>query len=135
MVKPCHCICRWVLPLHHHPKLYIACYLVVKVGTLIWQPDTKRSNNKIILIPAGINDPIAVMYIPVCENRVQIESVSSVDSSSMSKGICWVLLMMCSYILCIQIEGMVVKCCSCVSLLLFPRCCNMQKSSAEMFIM
>ena len=45
---PCHCICRWVLPLHYHPQLYIMCYLVVKVGTLIWQVSTKRSNNKII---------------------------------------------------------------------------------------
>ena len=43
-------ICRWVLPLHNHPQLYIACYLVVKVSTLIWQVDTKRSSKKISLI-------------------------------------------------------------------------------------
>ena len=30
--------------------------------------------------------PIAVTYIPVCENSVQIESVSSVDSLVVSKG-------------------------------------------------
>ena len=45
------CICRWVLHLHHHPQLYIACYLVVKVSALlIWQVGTKRSSNKISLI-------------------------------------------------------------------------------------
>ena len=37
--------------------------------------------------PACISDPIAVTYIPACKNRVQIESVSSVDSSFISKGI------------------------------------------------
>ena len=31
------------------------------------------------------------------------------------------------------IDGMVVKCCSCVSLLLSSRCCHMWKSSAETF--
>ena len=46
--------------------------------------------------PAGMSDPIAVMYIPVCENRVPIELVCSVDSSSISKGmIDGVLLSMC----------------------------------------
>ena len=30
--------------------------------------------------------PIAVTYIHVCENSVQIKSVSSVDSSVVSKG-------------------------------------------------
>ena len=59
---------------------------VVKVSVLIWQVSTKRSNNKISLNPAGMSNPIAVMYIPVCENRVQIESVCSVDSSSILKG-------------------------------------------------
>ena len=43
----CHHICRGVLPLHYHPQLYIMCYLVVKISTLIWQVNTKRSNNKI----------------------------------------------------------------------------------------
>ena len=47
---PCHHICRWVLPLHYHPQLYIMCYLVVKVSALIWQVNAKRSNNKIIQI-------------------------------------------------------------------------------------
>ena len=45
---------------------------------------------KVLLLnpnPAGIGDPIAVTYIPVCENTVQIESVSSVYSSFVSKGI------------------------------------------------
>ena len=44
------CICRWVLPLHYHPLLYIVCYLVVKVGALIWQVSTKRNSNRLILI-------------------------------------------------------------------------------------
>ena len=46
-VRPCHCICRWVLPLHHHPQLYIAWYLVVKVSTLIWQVNTKGNESKL----------------------------------------------------------------------------------------
>ena len=46
-VRPCYYICRWVLPLHHHPQMYIAWYLVLNVGALIWQVDTKRSNSKI----------------------------------------------------------------------------------------
>ena len=37
--------------------------------------------------PAGISNPIAVTYIPVFENSVQIESVSPVDSSAVSKGV------------------------------------------------
>ena len=56
---------------------------------LIWQANTKRSNNKISLNPAGMSNPIAVTYIPVCENRVQIESVCSVDSSSIVKRKNW----------------------------------------------
>ena len=36
--------------------------------------------------PAGISDPIAVIYIPGCKNRVQMELVCSVDSLSISKG-------------------------------------------------
>ena len=84
--------------------------------------------------PASISKSIAAVYIPVCENSVQIESVSSVDSSVVSKGmICWVPLMICWYILFTRIEGMVVKCCSCVSLLLSLRCCHTQKFSAETF--
>ena len=83
---PCHHICRWVLPLHHHPQLYITYYLVVKVGTLIWQINTKRNNSKLFPIPAGISDPIAITFIAVCENSVQIESVSPVDSSAVLKG-------------------------------------------------
>ena len=46
-VWPCCCICRWVLPLHHHPQWYITWYLVVKVGMLIWQVGTKRNNSKV----------------------------------------------------------------------------------------
>ena len=46
---PCLHICRWVLPLHYHPQLYIMCYQIVKVGMLIWQVSTKRSSNRIIL--------------------------------------------------------------------------------------
>ena len=46
--------------------------------------------------PAGISDPIAVTYIPVCENSVQIESVCPVDSSAVLKGVmCLVPLMIC----------------------------------------
>ena len=41
------CICRLVLSLHHHPQLYIAWYMVVKAGMLIWQVNTKRNNSKI----------------------------------------------------------------------------------------
>ena len=36
--------------------------------------------------PGGISNPIAVAYIPVSENGVQIESVCSVDSLSILKG-------------------------------------------------
>ena len=31
-------------------------------------------------MPTGVSDPIAEMYIPGCVNRVQIESLFSVDS-------------------------------------------------------
>ena len=82
----CHHVCRSMLPLHHHPQLCIACYMFVKVGVLIWQVCTKRSSNKISLILLSISNPIAVMYIPGCENRVQMESVCSVDFLSISKG-------------------------------------------------
>ena len=34
-----------------------------------------------------MSNPITVPYIPVCENRVQMESVCSVDSLSILKGI------------------------------------------------
>ena len=36
--------------------------------------------------PAGISNPIAVTYIPWCENRVKMDPVCSVDSLSISKG-------------------------------------------------
>ena len=52
---------------------------------LAGQYQMKQQQNK--PNPAGICNPIAVMYIPVCENRVQMESVSYVDSLSISKGI------------------------------------------------
>ena len=58
------------------------CYLVVKVGTLIWQAEQQNIPN-----PAGISNPIAVTYIPVCENSVHIKSVSPVDSSAVLKGV------------------------------------------------
>ena len=35
--------------------------------------------------PTGISDPIAVRFIPGCENRVQVEPVCSVDSLFISK--------------------------------------------------
>ena len=37
--------------------------------------------------PSGISGPIAITCIPVCKNRDQMESVCSVDSLSISKGI------------------------------------------------
>ena len=80
-----------MLPLHYHPQLYIVCYLVVNVSVLIWQVGTKRSSNKISLVLLGISDPIAEMYIPGCENRVQMEPLSSVDS--VSKGMIGRLLL------------------------------------------
>ena len=45
-MKPCLYTCRWVLPLHYHPQLYITYYLVVKVSMLIWKVETKRNNNR-----------------------------------------------------------------------------------------
>ena len=61
---------------------------------LAGQHQKKKQQN--IPNPADISGPIAVMYIPVCKNNVQIESVSSVDSSAVSKGmICCVPLMIC----------------------------------------
>ena len=61
---------------------------------LIWQVNTKRNNSKIIPNPAGISDPTAITYIPVCGNSVQIKSVSPLDPSAVLKGImCLVPLM------------------------------------------
>ena len=47
----------------------------------------QKKNKKNKPNPAGMSDPIAVTYILVCENRVQMESVCSVESLSISKGI------------------------------------------------
>ena len=43
----------------------------------------KQQNNP---NPTGMSNPIAVTHISVCKNSVQIKSVSSVDSSVVSKG-------------------------------------------------
>ena len=56
------------------------CYLVVKVGTLIWQVNTKRSNNKISQFLLVLSNQIAETYITGCVNRVQMESVFPDDS-------------------------------------------------------
>ena len=99
-------------------------------ANLAGQHQKKEQQN--IPNPAGISDPIAIMYIPVYKNSVQIASVSPVDSSAVSKGImCWVLLIMCWYILFTGIKSMVAKCCNWVSFLWSSRCCHMQKSNNE----
>ena len=51
---------------------------------LAGQHQKKQQQNK--PNPAGISNPITVTYIPVCENRVQMESACSVDSLSISKA-------------------------------------------------
>ena len=67
---------------------------------LAGQHQKKSQQNK--PIPTGISDPIGGTHIPGCVNRVQMESVFPDDS---------------------VLKGMVGW--SCISLLLFPRCCHM----------
>ena len=58
-------------------------------ANLAGQHQKKWQQNK--AIPTGISDPIAETYIPGCVNRVQIESLFSVDS--VSKGVIGRLLL------------------------------------------
>ena len=58
-------------------------------ANLAGQHQKKYQQNK--PIPTGISNPIAEMYIPRCVNRVQMESVFSVDS--VSKGMIGRLLL------------------------------------------
>ena len=51
-------------------------------SNLAGQHQRKKQQNK--PIPTGISDPIAETYIPGCANRVQTESLFSVDF--VSKG-------------------------------------------------
>ena len=48
--------------------------------------------------PAGISDPIAIAKIPVWQNNVQMDAVSSIDSSArFNRRISPLLSIMCLY--------------------------------------
>ena len=55
----------------------------IEPGCKGWHTNLAGQHQKVtknIPSPAGIGNPIAIMYIPVCKNSVQMDTVSSIDA-------------------------------------------------------